>query len=69
MIAIILLGVAVVAGFYAVGLYNHLVSVKHAVAKAWANIDVLLKQRHDELPKLVVKAANLFCYEMVQASV
>lgn len=53
MITIILLGVAVVAGFYAVGLYNHLVSVKHAVAKAWANIDVLLKQRHDELPKLV----------------
>lgn len=53
MIAIILLGVAVVAVFYAVGLYNHLVSVKHAVAKAWANIDVLLKQRHDELPKLV----------------
>jgi LemA protein len=23
------------------------------VSKAWANIDVLLKQRHDELPKLV----------------
>ncbi|MGC2165471.1 MAG: LemA family protein [Gallionella sp.] len=39
--------------FYTVSLYNHLVSVKHAVAKAWANIDVLLKQRHDELPKLV----------------
>jgi LemA protein len=53
MIAILLIGVAVVAAFYAVGLYNHLVSVKHAVAKAWANIDVLLKQRHDELPKLV----------------
>ena len=27
--------------------------MKHAVAKAWASIDVLLKQRHDELPKLV----------------
>jgi LemA protein len=39
--------------FYVISLYNHLVNVKHAVAKAWANIDVLLKQRHDELPKLV----------------
>jgi LemA protein len=34
-------------------IYNGLVQLKHAVAKAWANIDVLLKQRHDELPKLV----------------
>ncbi len=38
---------------YVVTLYNSLVKVKNAVAKAWANIDVLLKQRHDELPKLV----------------
>jgi LemA protein len=33
--------------------YNSLVNVKHNVSKAWANIDVLLKQRHDELPKLI----------------
>jgi LemA protein len=38
---------------YGVVLYNGLVNVKHNVAKAWSNIDVLLKQRHDELPKLV----------------
>ena len=38
---------------YTILLYNHLVVVKHNVNKAWANIDVLLKQRHDELPKLV----------------
>lgn len=47
------LGCAVVGALYAISLYNRLVGVKHAVAKAWANIDVLLKQRHDELPKLV----------------
>jgi LemA protein len=46
---IVLAGVAAYAAF----LYNSLVGVKNAVAKAWANIDVLLKQRHDELPKLV----------------
>ncbi|MBI5659745.1 MAG: LemA family protein [Nitrosomonadales bacterium] len=53
MSTLIFLGITAVALIYIIGLYNHLVSVKHAVAKAWANIDVLLKQRHDELPKLV----------------
>ena len=38
---------------YIVVIYNGLVSLKHNVSKAWSNIDVLLKQRHDELPKLV----------------
>jgi LemA protein len=53
MAALIFLGILAVLLIYSISLYNHLVSVKHAVAKAWANIDVLLKQRHDELPKLV----------------
>jgi LemA protein len=38
---------------YIVIVYNGLVDVKNNVSKAWSNIDVLLKQRHDELPKLV----------------
>jgi LemA protein len=50
---LIFLGVVAVLLIYGISLYNHLVDVKHAVSKAWANIDVLLKQRHDELPKLV----------------
>ncbi len=50
---LIFFGSIAVLLFYGITLYNHLVNVKHAVAKAWANIDVLLKQRHDELPKLV----------------
>lgn len=50
---LILLGICVVALIYGISLYNYLVNLKHAVSKAWANIDVLLKQRHDELPKLV----------------
>lgn len=53
MITLIFLGIVAVLLIYAISLYNHLVTVKHAVAKAWANIDVLLRQRHDELPKLV----------------
>lgn len=47
------IGFVIVAAAYAVVLYNGLVGLKHSVSKAWANIDVLLKQRHDELPKLV----------------
>lgn len=46
---------ALLAGvlLWAVLIYNGLVTVKNGVAKAWSNIDVLLKQRHDEVPKLV----------------
>ena len=50
---LIFFGLVAVLLFYGISLSNHLVNVKHTVAKAWANIDVLLKQRHDELPKLV----------------
>jgi len=53
MASLIFLAVVAVLLIYGISLYNHLVGVKHAVAKAWANIDVLLRQRHDELPKLV----------------
>jgi len=45
--------VVVVLGIYIVSIYNHLVRLKHNVSKAWSNIDVLLKQRHHEIPKLV----------------
>ncbi len=38
---------------YAIIIYNGLVALKHNISKSWSNIDVLLKQRHDELPKLV----------------
>ncbi|MET0378332.1 MAG: LemA family protein [Spongiibacteraceae bacterium] len=50
---VITLVVAAAAMLYVVVIYNGLVALKHAVAKSFANIDVLLKQRHDELPKLV----------------
>ena len=50
MILWIILALAII---YFVITYNSLVSIKNNVAKAWANIDVLLKQRNDELPKLI----------------
>jgi len=58
------LGFALVGGaLYVVGLYNGLVAVKHAVDQAWANVDVLLKQRHDELPKLVESVKGYLGHE------
>jgi LemA protein len=49
----ILIASLAIVCLYAIVIYNRLVSLKHDTAKAWSNIDVLLKQRHDELPKLV----------------
>jgi LemA protein len=44
-----------IAGFfiYLTTIYNGLIAIKNDIDKAWANIDVLLKQRHDELSKLL----------------
>jgi LemA protein len=41
------------AAIYAVIVYNGLVRLQNEIGRAWANIDVLLKQRHDEIPNLV----------------
>jgi len=60
--------VVVVLLGYGVIVYNSLVSVKNAVAKAWANIDVLLKQRHDELPKLVDTCKQYMQHEQATLS-
>ena len=62
-VLIILLAAAVVLGFYFVGIYNSLVAVREGVKQAWANIDVLLKQRHDELPKLIETCKQYMHYE------
>jgi LemA protein len=48
---------------YCIVVYNGLVSIKNNVAKAWANIDILLKQRHDELPKLIDTCKQYMQYE------
>ena len=50
---IVLLALTAILAVYAIMIYNSLVTVKHNVSKAWANLEVLLKQRHDEIPKLI----------------
>ena len=59
----IVIGLLILVAGYFVVIYNNLVGLKHRVAKAWANIDVLLKQRHDELPKLVETCKQYMGYE------
>lgn len=61
--SIIVLAVFLITAVYCITLYNGLVELKHAVAKHLANIDVLLRQRHDELPKLVETCKQYMGYE------
>ena len=56
-------GLLIFAVAYLILIYNNLVTLKHAVAKNFANIDVLLKQRHDELPKLVETCKQYMAHE------
>ena len=62
-VATVLLVSTVILGVYLIMIYNNLIQVKHDVSKAWANIDILLKQRHDELPKLVETCKQYMKFE------
>lgn len=60
---LVFLAILFVIIIYAIFTYNRLVGLKHGVAKAWSNIDVLLKQRHDELPRLVEACRQYMKFE------
>ena len=61
--AIVLLIAIILPALYGILIYNRLVNLKHNVGMAWSNIEVLLKQRHDELPKLVEVCKQYMGYE------
>jgi LemA protein len=48
---------------YFVGIYNNLVTLKNDINRSFSNIDVVLKQRHDELPKLIETCKGYMQYE------
>jgi len=50
---LVLLGIVVLAGVWAVSAYNGLVALRNRSAAAWNQIDVQLKRRHDLVPNLV----------------
>jgi LemA protein len=54
---------AVVAGVVIVTIYNTVVALQRRADRAWANVDVALKQRHDELPNLVAAVRGQLGFE------
>lgn len=60
-IIVALLGLFMV--FWVVGVYNRFVTLKHNVKESWSNIDVILRQRNEELPKLVDTCRQYMSYE------
>ena len=51
---LIFLGIfALISAFYFIQINNSLVLLKNQVSKSWSNIDIILKQRFDEIPQLI----------------
>jgi LemA protein len=48
---------------YTIVIYNGLVALKNNIDKSWSNIDVILKQRYDEIPKLVKVCSGYMKHE------
>ncbi|MFQ5481792.1 MAG: LemA family protein [Nitrospinaceae bacterium] len=61
-LGIFLFGIMALIG-YIIMIYNGLVSLKENIKKSWSNIDVILKQRHDELPKLISVCESFAAFE------
>jgi LemA protein len=55
--------VVLIVLFLAVTTYNAVIALRQRIDKAWANIDVVLKQRHDQLPALVSAVRGLMTFE------
>ena len=55
--------VIVIVGFIVVASYNAVMGLRQRTDKAWANIDVALKQRHDQLPALVAAVRGVMAFE------
>ena len=60
---LILLAIVVVAGLWAMGIYNGLVTARNAFKNAFAQIDVQLQRRFDLIPNLVEVARKYMAHE------
>ena len=60
---VVLIGVAVVAAFYAVYLYNNFVRLTQRGREAWADVDVQLKRRYDLIPNLIETVKGYAAHE------
>jgi LemA protein len=55
--------VVLIVAFLIVTTYNAVMALRQRIDKAWANIDVVLKQRYDQLPALVSAVRGLMAFE------
>lgn len=60
---LVLAGVALLAGFWLIGAYNGLVTLRNRFKNAFAQIDVQLKRRYDLIPNLVETAKGYMKHE------
>jgi len=60
---LIILGVVLVIGMWAMGVYNSLVTLRNRFKNAFAQIDVQLKRRYDLIPNLVETAKGYMSHE------
>ncbi|WP_417453738.1 LemA family protein [Kiloniella sp.] len=59
----IVLAIVIVAGFYAITVYNALVAGRNSVENAWKQIDVQLKRRLDLIPNLIETVKGFMAHE------
>lgn len=55
--------VGLIVAFWVLSTYNAVVGLRLRIDKAWANVEVALKQRHDQLPRLVEAVRSLMAFE------
>jgi LemA protein len=60
---LVVFGTIVAAVIWFVTAYNNLVTAAQRADQAWGNIDALLRQRHDEIPKLIDLCQRHLKYE------
>lgn len=60
---IVFIGLLAAPIVWGIAIYNQLVTLKNNTKKSWSNIDVLLKQRNSELPKLIDTCKQHMTYE------
>ena len=58
-----LLLVAIVLLFFGLTTYNSVVALRTRIDKAWGNVEVALKQRHDQLAELVAAVRDVMAFE------
>ncbi len=64
LVALFAVGLVVaIVGFMVVTSYNAVMALRQRIDKAWSNIDVALKQRHDQLPALVSAVRGVLAFE------